>query len=65
MIKYGIQVFLYKLRQNGITGNLLYILTEFLKNRKQSFILNGQHSLWADVEAGAPLGSAVIVPNIY
>ena len=47
----------YKLRQNGISGKLLNILTDFLDNRTQRVILNGQYSLWAKVEAGVPQGS--------
>ena len=33
-----------KLRQNGISGELLNILTDFLDNRTQRVILNGQYS---------------------
>ena len=47
----------YKLRQNGISGELLNILTDFLDNRTQRVILNGQYSSWAKVEAGVPQGS--------
>ena len=46
----------YKLRQNGISGELLNILTDFLDNRTQRVILNGQYSSWAKVEAGVPQG---------
>ena len=35
---------LFKLSQNGISGNLLKLLTDFLKNRKQRVTLNGQTS---------------------
>ena len=45
------QGLLYKLNQNGISGNLLETQTEFLKDRKQRVVLNGQNSLWANVEA--------------
>ena len=47
----------YKLRQNGTSGELLNILTDFLDNRTQSVILNGQYSSWAKIEAGVPQGS--------
>ena len=47
----------YKLRQNGISGELLNTLTDFLDNRTQTVILNGQYSSWAKVEAGVPEGS--------
>ena len=36
---------LHKLKQNGIGGPLLKILTDFLESRKQRVVLNGQHSL--------------------
>ena len=45
---------IYKLKQNGIAGDLLDTLTNFLKERKQRVILNGQHSTWTHVEAGVP-----------
>ena len=47
----------YKLQQNGISGELLNILVDFLNNRKQRVVLNGQSSNWADVKAGVPQGS--------
>ena len=34
----------YKLKQNGVAGDLLDILINFLKERKQRLILNGQYS---------------------
>ena len=52
------QGLLYKLKQNGISGNLLETLTDFLKGRrKQRVILNGQNSSWENIEAGVPQGS--------
>ena len=44
----------FKLRQNGISGELLNTLADFLNNRTQRVILNGQYSSWAKVEAGVP-----------
>ena len=41
------QVLHYKLRQNGISGELLNTLTDYLDNRTQRVILNGQYSSWA------------------
>ena len=35
---------LFKLKQNGISGNLLNVITDFLYQRKQRVVLNGQHS---------------------
>ena len=42
----------YKLRQNGISGELLNILTDFLDNRTQRVILNGQYSSYVKIDAG-------------
>ena len=47
---------LFKLSQNRISGNLLKLLTDFLKNRKQRVALNGQTSFWTEVNAGVPQG---------
>ena len=47
----------YKLKQNGVAGDLLDTLTNFLEERKQRVILNGQQSTWTNVEAGVPQGS--------
>ena len=41
---------IYKLKQNGVPGDLLNILTNFLKQRKQKVILNGQHSTWKNLK---------------
>ena len=41
-----------KWKQNGISGNLLSILSDFLKLRKQRVVLNGQLSLWSNIETG-------------
>ena len=45
---------IYKLKQNGVAGNLLNTLANFLKDRKQRVILNGQNSTWVNVETGVP-----------
>ena len=41
---------------NGISGNLLKILLDFLYCHKQQVILNGQNSLWENVSTGVPQG---------
>ena len=48
---------IYKLTQNGISGNLLDLLEDFLKKKKQRAVLNGQISTWKNINAGEPQGS--------
>ena len=48
---------IYKLIQNGISGELLNILIDSLNNRKQRVVLNGQSSNWVHVKTGVPQGS--------
>ena len=45
---------IFKLKQNGISGKLLSVLSDFLKDRKQRVTLNGQVYLWTGVNAGVP-----------
>ena len=45
---------LFKLKQNGISGKLLNVITDFLYQRKQRTVLNGQHLSWTNIEAGVP-----------
>ena len=54
---------IYKLKQNGVAGDSLDILTNFLNERKQRVILNGQHSTWVIVEAGVSQGS-ILEPSL-
>ena len=48
---------LIKLSSNGVYGNFLKYLRDFLYCRKQEVVLNGQNSSWENVNAGVPLGS--------
>ena len=45
-----------ELKRNGISGTLLNLLTEFLRNRKQRVILNGQSSSLVNINAFRPQG---------
>ena len=43
---------IFKLSQNGICDEMINILVNFLSDRKQRVVLNGQCSSWADIHAG-------------
>ena len=45
---------IFKLTQNGISGNLLNLLHNLLNERKQRVVLNGQFSTWKNGNAGVP-----------
>ena len=51
-----------KLSLNGMSGNLLNLLKDFLKYRKQSVLLDGQNSSWKGIISGDPLRKVYVVP---
>ena len=55
---------LHKIKCYGVEGELYNILGNYLLNRKQRVVLNGQSSLWLDIEAGVPQGS-VLGPLLF
>ena len=50
---------IFKLKQNGVTGNFLKLLENYLSNRKQRVVLNGMHSDWGLINSGVSQGSVL------
>ena len=48
---------IFKVKQSVISGNLLNILCNFLRKRKERVLLNGQVSDWSSANARVPQGS--------
>ena len=55
---------LSKLKQNGISDNLLATVTDFLNSRNQRVALNGQFFSWTSIEAWVPQGS-ILGPLLF
>ena len=55
---------LAKLSRVGITGTLLRWFENYLSNRQQRVVINGQESPWGTIKAGVPQGS-VLGPLLF
>ena len=55
---------LFKLKRCGITGRLLEWLKDYLTDRQQRVIINGEFSEWGRINAGVPQGS-VLGPLLF
>ena len=55
---------IFKLKQNGVSGSLLSFLENYLRERKQRFVLNGSTAEYEDIKSGVPQGS-VLGPLLF
>ena len=55
---------IFKITPNGKSGNLLNVLRDFLNERKQPVVLDGQFSTWKHISAGVPQGS-ILGPLLF
>ena len=58
------QGLLFKLESFGIRGKLLNLLENYLSNRFQRVLLDGQESSWLAIKAGVPQGS-ILGPLLF
>ena len=52
---------LFKLKRNGINGNLHSLIRSFLSGRRQRVVLNGVESSWLSIESGVPRDLSLVL----
>ena len=55
---------LFKLKQNGVSGNLLTLLKNYLTGREQCAVLNASYSHFLSIASGVPQGT-VLGPLLF
>ena len=55
---------IFKLKSYGVEGELLLLLKNYLHNREQRVVLNGQTPEWKRIYSGVPQGS-VLGPLLF
>ena len=50
---------IFKMRQNGVSGRLLKLFPDYLRNRNQRVVLNGFAADYSTIESGVPQGSVL------
>ena len=55
---------IFKMRQNGVSGRLLKLFQDYLRNRNQRVVLNGFAADYSTIESGVPQGS-VLGPLLF
>ena len=55
---------IFKLKCNGVSGNLINFFENYLSNRYQHVVLDGKESDWMSIKAGVPQGS-VLGPLLF
>ena len=58
------EALIFKLEQNGTSGNLLRLLQNYLDDRKQWVVINGSYSDYSNIESVVPQGS-VLGPLLF
>ena len=53
-----------QVKKMGLEGNLIDLISDYLSNRFQRVVLNGQESGWEKINAGVPQGS-VLGPLLF